>query len=410
MKELRIILDGTTLEFGLKNDGARRGTFFVTYNLITELSKRDNVELCFYLNKNKSLEVKSYIKREWPELKCDFYIYQPIVLFKYYQKFSNIRLISSLLNAFIEYQKRKQKKYLEHFLRVHKSNIFFSTISKIPGIFTNTNLKKFTIIHDLIPIILKDYYAGKDFDWFYRLLNSINKRDYYFTDSENTKKDLIKYVKNVDKGHVFTSFVSCGNMFIHQDISDSIKKKYNIPLNKKYMFSLFTLDPKKNLERNISTFLAFKEKNKLDDICFVIGGGSDELNKDFKEQLNKKYKSDSYVFTGYIDDADLPALYSGAEWFVFTSMYEGFGLPPLEAMNCGCPVIVSNSSSLPEVVGDAGIQIDWNSDEQHITAYEKYYFDKAFRDNSVQKGLVQAKKFSWNKIVDFMIEKMTEVI
>ena len=68
----------------------------------------------------------------------------------------------------------------------------------------------------------------------------------------------------------------------------------------------------------------------------------------------------------YIDDEDLAPLYSGAEWFVFTSQYEGFGLPPLEAMACGCPVIASNNSSLPEVVGDAGIMIDWDSDEQHI--------------------------------------------
>ena len=87
----------------------------------------------------------------------------------------------------------------------------------------------------------------------------------------------------------------------------------------------------------------------------------------------------------YTDDEDMEVLYSNAEWFVYTSQYEGFGMPPLETMACGTAVITSNNSSLPEVVGDAGIMIDWDSDEQHIKAYEKYYFDLDFRNTMAQK-------------------------
>ena len=112
------------------------------------------------------------------------------------------------------------------------------------------------------------------------------------------------------------------------------------------------------------------------------------------------------IRAGYIDDEDLAPLYSGAEWFVYTSQYEGFGLPPLEAMACGCPVITSNSSSLPEVVGDAGIMIDWDSDEQHIQAYEKYYFDKKLRAKMSKKGLERSKLFSWEKTVDVIVSKI----
>ncbi|MFQ6726808.1 MAG: glycosyltransferase, partial [Alphaproteobacteria bacterium] len=88
--------------------------------------------------------------------------------------------------------------------------------------------------------------------------------------------------------------------------------------------------------------------------------------------------------------------------------YEGFGMPPLEAMKCGCPVITSNNSSLPEVVGDAGIMIDWDSDEQHITAYEKYYFDKKYRDSMAKKGLERSKQFSWDKTVDIIINDINK--
>ena len=100
----------------------------------------------------------------------------------------------------------------------------------------------------------------------------------------------------------------------------------------------------------------------------------------------------------------MPALYSGAEWFTYTSMYEGFGLPPLEAMSCGCPVITSNNSSLPEVVGDAGIMIDYDSDEQHIQAYERYYFDKNLRNEYAQKGIERAKQFSWQKCTNKILD------
>ena len=125
---------------------------------------------------------------------------------------------------------------------------------------------------------------------------------------------------------------------------------------------------------------------------------------------NIKWDTSLIIKAGYIDDEDLSILYSNAEWFVYTSQYEGFGLPPLEAMQCGCPVITSNNSSLPEVVGDAGLMIDWDSDEQHIEAYEKYYFNKVLRQENSLKGIERAKLFSWEKTVDLMVEQMRKAI
>ena len=115
-----------------------------------------------------------------------------------------------------------------------------------------------------------------------------------------------------------------------------------------------------------------------------------------------------YRKAGYIDDEDLAPLYSGAEWFVYTSQYEGFGLPPLEAMSCGCAVITSNNSSLPEVAGDAGIMIDWDNEEEHVQAYEKYYFNPEIRNEYAQKGLERAKQFSWQKCTDEMVKVMVK--
>ena len=175
-----------------------------------------------------------------------------------------------------------------------------------------------------------------------------------------------------------------------------LKNKYGIPADKSYVFVIGAQDPRKNAARIIRSFIAFKEKNKIDDLILVVSGCHE--NKD----------DGTVLYRSYIDGKDLPLLYSNAEWFVFTSQYEGFGLPPLEAMQCGCPVIASNNSSIPEVVGDAGLLIDWNSDEQHIDAFEKYYFDEKLRNENRNKGLNRAGLLSWEKTVETMMLTMND--
>lgn len=162
------------------------------------------------------------------------------------------------------------------------------------------------------------------------------------------------------------------------------------------------------MKKNIITFVQFVQKNNIEDLVFVLGGSAWKAFLPMLEAELGEIPQGLVIKACYIDDKDLAALYSGAEWFVYTSQYEGFGLPPLEAMQCGCPVITANNSSLPEVVGNSGIMIDWDSDEQHIAAYENYYFDDELRRNNAKAGIERAKLFSWDKCADIMIEKMTE--
>ena len=117
---------------------------------------------------------------------------------------------------------------------------------------------------------------------------------------------------------------------------------------------------------------------------------------------------DKILQIGYVDDEDLSALYSGAEMFLFMSLYEGFGMPVLEAMNCGLPVICSNCTSIPEVIGDCGIQVNPHSDEEMVSALEKMYFDREFRNSCVEKGIERAKLFTWEKCADIIDNKITE--
>ena len=145
---------------------------------------------------------------------------------------------------------------------------------------------------------------------------------------------------------------------------------------------------------------------------FVLGGGHwhkflPMLEKEIADLGDLKEK---ILKIGYVDDVDLAPLYSGAKMFVYPSLYEGFGLPVLEAMQCGCPVITSNVSSIPEVIGDAGIQIDPKNDDELIQAYEKMYFDEEFAKECTRRGLERAKLFSWEKCANLMCDTMKKAV
>lgn len=118
---------------------------------------------------------------------------------------------------------------------------------------------------------------------------------------------------------------------------------------------------------------------------------------------------DRVLFINYVPQEDLPYLYSAARCLVYPSLYEGFGLPPLEAMACGCPVITSNTSSLPEVVGDAGVMINPHSIEEIAKAIDMVLSNENLRKEMIEKGLKQAQKFSWRKTAEEIYKVIKEI-
>jgi glycosyltransferase involved in cell wall biosynthesis len=292
-------------------------------------------------------------------------------------------------------------------------DVFFSPVFKIPDFLSEyPNVIKYTVLYDAIPLLFPTYFRQSD--WYIEVVSALNSLDYYFAISDSARNDFLKYCSEIDPQKIKTTLIST-NLEYHPNTDQkqlqACQKKYNLPHDKKYIFSLCSLEPRKNLIRSVKTFLRFISKNKIDDLVFVLGGGAwagfmDKFNAEIPEL--KKFKNKIFM-TGYIDTADLEILYSNAEWFVYTSQYEGFGMPPLEAMACGCAVITSNNSSLPEVVGNAAQTLTWDSDEEHVKAYEKYYFDNDFRQSMAKKGLERSKQFSWKKTVDGMLETIEAI-
>lgn len=410
-KKLKLVFDATILANEVNKDAARSGIYFTAFNIFKELTKHKEIDLILCNWGANYEDLSTFLNKYFKNIKFNIINANSFTLYKklkkrkdYYKNNGNLIvkfLIQILLCCLSPISKIWNKFVIFNCIKkVNMNDAYLSLIYKKPQ---NLKIKSYTMLYDLTPKLFPDYHIQifKKGDWLYDLCHSLNKNDYYFAISNATRNDFLKYYPCIDEKKIKTTYLACNSSFKPKSEYeiDIVKKKYNIPNNKKYVFSLCTLEPRKNLIRAVKTFVEFINKNNIDDLVFVLGGGHWNY---FIEKLEQEIKNlsdcrDKIIKIGYVDDEDLPALYSGAEWFTYTSMYEGFGLPPLEAMSCGCSVITSNNSSLPEVVGNAAIMIDWDSDEQHIQAYEKYYFDNGLRMLNRTKGLERAKQFSWEK-------------
>lgn len=223
---------------------------------------------------------------------------------------------------------------------------------------------------------------------------NIRKVDHIIADSNNTKKDLIKLF-NIPDDKVSVIYLGID----HARFYPRGEREFNFP----YIVYVGIDEPRKNLRNTLTAFCLLKRKLKDDkrysNLKFVKVGEDArfmEATKKIVEELNLE---NDVVFTGFVSDDQLSYYYSSANLLVFCSLYEGFGLPPLEAMACECPVVASNTSSLPEVIGDAGILVDPANPSEICNAMERLLLNDKLRDELIRKGLKKAKEFSWEKTV-----------
>ncbi len=425
--KLTILFDASILSNGVNKDCNRSGIFFASLNIFKQFLLSSEFDMVLYCGNSSYANLAKFIDENFRDYKLKIYTDVPsdFITYLYFklkeqkkiQKDKKNKFFTSILTIILLFLSPfvKALRCIKEFLLCFYDNysnidIFFSPVYGVPDNFKkNKSIKKYVLLYDLIPLLFPELFE-KEVKWFNKLINSINKEEYYFAISESTKRDFLKYCPNIDKEKIHTALLACDERFKpeSEERIKEIRKKYNIPEDKKYIFSLCTLEPRKNLKMAVKSFIEFIKKNKAEDIVYVLGGGHwEKFINELKEGEEKlgEYK-EKIIRAGYIEDEDLMGLYTGAQWFVYTSKYEGFGLPPLEAMSCGCPVITSNNSSLPEVVADAGIMIDYDSEEEHIEAYEKFYYNEEERKEYKRRGLERAREFSWKKCADIMINIM----
>jgi glycosyltransferase involved in cell wall biosynthesis len=214
-----------------------------------------------------------------------------------------------------------------------------------------------------------------------------------FTISEFSKNRIIKHLK-IDENSIVV--IQCGVSKIFSPKSENsineIRRKYNLPQN--YILFLSSLEPRKNIKNLLKAWSAI-DKDKKNKYGLVIAGGKGKVFSDINIS-NAGYDTSDIIYTGYFDDKELPILYSGARGFIYPSFYEGFGIPPLEAMACGTPTIVSDTTSLPEVVGEASLFINPYDVKTIVDAIQIIINDKNKRTELSKRGILQAKKFNWS--------------
>jgi glycosyltransferase involved in cell wall biosynthesis len=287
-----------------------------------------------------------------------------------------------------------------------KPEVFLSPYSILPWY---CPCPKVIVVYDLVPFIFQQFYSIPiRFIFQKQTANAVKRADRIITISNSTQNALIKLLKaDPDKiiviypGYDDHSFKPENNP---QRIKE-IKRKYGI--NGKYILYIGNLEPRKNIARLIEAFDQLVKAGNIDH-KLVVTGKKSWLYDDIFETVNRLGLSSEVIFTGYAPYEDLPFLLNGADTFIYPSLYEGFGLPPLEAMACGTPVITSNVSSLPEVVGDAGILVDPLNVDEIAKAIYKVLSDKNLQEEMRKKGLERAKMFSWEKVARETIRLLEE--
>lgn len=172
---------------------------------------------------------------------------------------------------------------------------------------------------------------------------------------------------------------------------EAVRQRYHLP--QRFVLHVGTLEPRKNLPRLMEAFTTVSGDNP--EMALVLVGGKGWLFDDIFAAVQRFSLEGKVIFPGYVAEADLPAVYNLATLFAYPSFYEGFGIPPLEAMACGVPVVSSNSSSLPEVIGDAGLTVEPGDTAALAAALRRGLSDEPLRQDLRRRGLQRAQLFTW---------------
>ncbi len=253
-------------------------------------------------------------------------------------------------------------------------------------------------IHDLAFMRYPEF----NFDWFIKKYTRVVQKNartakMIIADSLSTKKDIIEFFK-INPSKVEVIYLAADKIFkklSEYEKDKNVLKKYKI--NKKYILSVGTIEPRKNFITLIKAFNNIKQKYSVFDYKLVIVGRTGwKSEATYAEKDNSPYRED-ILFPGRVPDEDLVQIYNQAELFAYPSLFEGFGLPPLEAMSCGLPVIASNTSSLKEVIENAGILVKAGDENELGNKILSIIKNMEIKEKLKEKSLAQVKKFSWEE-------------
>ena len=265
------------------------------------------------------------------------------------------------------------------------------------------------VVHDLFPITHPEWYNAEQAANLRRMLpRSIRRCRLLFANSEDTRRDTLRLV-GVPPERVRVIPLGPGNVLAPRDpasVSDDDLARLGVPF-RRYLFTLSTLEPRKNLPRLFEAFALLAAQNP--DLGLVVGGGKGWKTEGILERLEELGLSDRVRFLGYVEDADLPALFARCELYVCPSLTEGFGMPVLEAMLAGAPVATSTNGALLEVAGDAAACTFAPDDAAAMASAIQSALDRPERRAEwVARGFERAKRFTWTRAAEEILAAIRE--
>ncbi|KPJ69456.1 hypothetical protein AMJ44_03820 [candidate division WOR-1 bacterium DG_54_3] len=264
------------------------------------------------------------------------------------------------------------------------------------------------IINDVMPLLFPEESGAFRRLYFKLMLGiAVRRAAKIMTISENSRDDIVRIFK-VPAEKIRVVHLGVEEKFRSPEMStEQIRRKYALP--QKFILYVGNLKPHKNVQCLIEAYEALPAQMK-EEYRLVLGAPrSDKYFPDIEKIVREKKLAHQILFTGFIEEKDLPSLYHMSSLFVFPSLYEGFGLPPLEAMACGCPVVSSNTSSMPEVLGDAALFFNPYDIEEMSLAIRKMLEDEDLRKKYRQKGLARVKLFTPEKMTNKILDVLKRV-
>jgi glycosyltransferase involved in cell wall biosynthesis len=413
---MRVVYDISTLGWGYRSTHARTGIYRTVENVARGLKSSKECELTFsaigsfrmlaqcmdYLDSNPDLKTIP--------IKYDGFEPDAVRrLSRFAQRMNGgskrslaSRALRKISNTGINLIEATRKPHKQRPLE--STQIFHSSQFPLPPRTQNgSKVKRFLTVYDLIPLIYPQLSGSGFASLFQKIINSITPDDWIICISNTVRDDVCNHL-GLDPARVFVAPLAAEKNLFYPCRDEHkyrlVKDKYSIP-ESPYILSLGSLEPRKNLKQTVDSFTKLVTQERIKDLSLVVVGEKSWGFESAFEKVNElESVRDRVVFTGYVNDEDLAPLYGAASAFVYPSLCEGFGLPPLEAMQCGVPVVCSSATSLPEVVGDAAILVDPGDTDAWCQSLLDLYMKPLLREELSQKSLQRAQLFSWERCTD----------
>lgn len=416
MPQKVIIFDATLFVNAYETKLFRTGLYRVSEQLLRQLLLSNKYDIWLYDTMGRDRILRQYILPSYPQvhiLTTDSKAYQRLtdtpLLWADSSREKQLATTNRVGKNVYKWAKNSLRTYakiLRHLIPTKAIDMptncthYLATYYPIPDWVHSLGRTATLIVHDLIPIRHPEWFVSDaNKHTIAAIMNSALPTDWVVCVSESTRRDFFAFRSDFPKEHTRVAHLAAADIFVPTPLSDLLQTKLHI--QGRYILSVCTIEPRKNIETVIAAYAILLQTGQ-DVPQLVLTGANGWKNASLMQQireLSEQYPN-KIILTGYATDEDLAQLYSGASVFVYPSLYEGFGLPPLEAMSCGCPVITSNISSLPEVVGNAGVTISPTDVGALVQAIDSLLHGD--REQQKHQALQRAKAFSWERMANIV--------